>query len=156
MKYTKHKPLLQVVNSSISTLVSQNAQIPVDDTIPQKTEGYELLTRTITPKRVGSKLLILVSLLGSQSTSTSLVVALFKDDDDNALRAINQQNTTFTLASTIFFTYLHTVTSLDTITFKLRVGTSGAGTETRINGISTGHIFGDSGFTDITILEVAE
>ena len=61
---------------------------PIDDTIPQNTEGDEYLTLAITPTNASNKLLIEVSIHNSHTATVSLNSAsLFQDSTANALAA---------------------------------------------------------------------
>ena len=55
--------ILQVVNTQTGEFITGTTTIPDDDTIPQITEGFEVMTRTITPTNVSNTLLINVSIL---------------------------------------------------------------------------------------------
>ena len=62
--------VLQVKNYQFGSLLSLgNVQIPYDDTIPQITEGGEVMTLTITPQSASSKLMIEVLVNASPSLS---------------------------------------------------------------------------------------
>jgi hypothetical protein len=71
--------------AATTTPGSTTTAIPADDTIPQNTEGAEVLTCTITPTSTSNHLLLTLS--GWVSCSASGVVpvaAFFKDSDANA------------------------------------------------------------------------
>ena len=60
--------VLQVVNFQTGEFSTFGNAIPLDDTIPQNTEGNEYMSLSITPTSASSKLLIEVSaLLGANS-----------------------------------------------------------------------------------------
>lgn len=71
-------PLTKVVYSIPST--SGSSLIPYDNTTPANTEGTQLLSQTLTPSGVNSKLLINGELMVDSSTNTRyLTLACFKD-----------------------------------------------------------------------------
>jgi len=75
--------IVEVIYTSSAVL---NATIPIDNSIPQNTEGTELLSVTITPSTATSKIRITV-LIGVTQVSNSAVSicgALFKDTDAGA------------------------------------------------------------------------
>ena len=107
-----------------STAISSN--IPPDNTIPQNTEGAEILSVTITPRRVTSKIRLTVSVgTGSTSDGTSVVtLALFKDSDADAFHAsstYNTDNDTLEQGGVRIYT-IHSPATTSPITYKVRVG----------------------------------
>ncbi len=78
---------VQVVSVGSSAVATGTTTIPVDDTIPQITEGNEFMTLAITPRSATNRLLIRVVFhLSHGSVSTAnLVAALFQDSTANAL-----------------------------------------------------------------------
>ncbi len=80
--------LVQNVFASTTSLVSSTTGLPyARDTIPQNTEGDEILTATITPKSSTNKLLIQFSCSFAVSSVTAVSGALFQDSTANALSA---------------------------------------------------------------------
>jgi hypothetical protein len=73
------------VNADLSTV------IPFDDTIPQNTEGTEILSSSITLKTTSSRVRIRFDGFGVAATASAtlaLTAALFQDSIANALRAV--------------------------------------------------------------------
>jgi hypothetical protein len=97
--------------------------IPNDDTIPQITEGSEVMTRTITPKDAQSILKIDVTAVFANN-GTHAVAALFKDADADAL-ACSYIEQGASQPVTHHFTYLMPSGSTATKTFRVRVGGNG-------------------------------
>ncbi|RLC09237.1 MAG: hypothetical protein DRI57_22495 [Deltaproteobacteria bacterium] len=86
--------VLQVVHSQSNEFVSSDQAIPWDDTIPQQTEGIEVLTVTITPENASSKLLVeaCIHTVEEADTSDHVMVAIFKDSDFDAIAtAVEEQ-----------------------------------------------------------------
>jgi hypothetical protein len=135
--------------TSLTALTTITTVIPYDDTIPQNTEGDQILSLTVTPTSATSKLLIFVDVTaGSNSTSRNVNVALFQDSTADALAATSDGNSVH---------MLHTMTSGTTsaTTFKVRCGPSAAGT-VYVNGtIAGGALYNGKCSTTLTILEVA-
>lgn len=80
-----------VIGHSISTVTANttvSTNIPLDDTIPQSTEGYEFITVTHTPKSTTSILVVEATVhANSGNFNCPMIVALFKDTDTSAVCA---------------------------------------------------------------------
>lgn len=115
-------------------LASGAGTTPMDDSIPQNTEGNEFMTLAITPENVNNTLAIEVNWNGG-ATSQDITVALFQDSVADALAAVTASRATLT--TSLFqrgeFTYEMTAGTTSAITFKVRAGASGA-TTTYFNG----------------------
>jgi hypothetical protein len=81
--------VLQVTRSTTASVVTCGTTIPWDDTIPQITEGNEVLTITISPISATSVIYLKfdASGVGSQAVTNSGTVAFFKDSTANAIYA---------------------------------------------------------------------
>lgn len=117
--------LLQRVSTMTSSVVTCSTTIPADDTIPQNTEGTEVLTLAITPKFTTSTLIIDFSGIATQSATGSggPTVALFQDSTAGALAA---QCLTTASNRSISAIIKHVMTSGTTsaTTFKIRIGSN--------------------------------
>ena len=115
--------------------------IPLDDTIPQNTEGDERLSVTITPESNTNRLVIetLVN-VSSSASSTTFTTALFQDSTANALAAARSfGGGNETVVPTLVKHEMAAGTTSAT-TFKTRVG-GDAGT-TAFNGASGARNYG--------------
>lgn len=145
--------VLQEVNASTATKSTTTTQIPTDDTIPQNTEGAEILSVSITPIMATSKLKIDVIVHGSNDGVSNFTIALFQDSIADAIaastRAIPSAN--YSGESNI----KHSMTSGTTspITFKVRVGPNATVTST-INGSNNARLFGGVLISSITVTEI--
>jgi len=81
--------VLQVTRSTTASVVTCGTTIPWDDTIPQITEGNEVLTITISPISATSVIYLKFDASGvaSQSVGNSGTVAFFKDSTADAIYA---------------------------------------------------------------------
>ena len=81
--------VLQVVRSTTSSVITCGTTIPWDDTIPQITEGNEVLTVAITPLSATSTIYLKFDASGSASAgvTNSATAAIFKDSTANAIYA---------------------------------------------------------------------
>jgi len=78
--------VVQAVHTHEGDRIAGTAIIPLDDTIPQITEGTEGLTASITPNNVANKLRIdVVMNLGVSATNEQMQIALFQDSTADAL-----------------------------------------------------------------------
>lgn len=135
-----------------------SAEIPVDDTIPQNTEGaeYTAIATSYTPKKVGNKLLVeaMVS-LSNASVASSLIAALFQDSTADALAAGIGR---IPLANAVVQVHLAaevTVASLSATTFKIRVSTGGT-TNVKVNGNGGSTVFSTAKPSYLKITEIAQ
>lgn len=108
--------------SADSAMATGSTAIPFDDTIPQNTEGVQLLSVSITPRSSTSKLEIEAEIFIGTGSVDAGTIALFQDSTANALAA----KTDYTGATeTRIVTLRHVMTSGTTssTTFKIRYGT---------------------------------
>ncbi len=130
--------------------------IPDDDTIPQSTEGLEIITATITPTSATNRLLIKATCNVSFVSLGQVqgCIALFKDSDTSAIAAsaIDFSDNTVMVGRDLFYEMAAGTTSA--ITFKIRVGSTVAGTVT-VNGSSGSRKFGGVMGTYLEIIEVS-
>lgn len=146
----------QVVSVETGALITTTTQMPHDDTIPQNTEGVEVMTVAITPGHNDNRLLIMVTIaaLGHSFSGTDrLVVALFKDAVAGALAAASEENVTDS-ESNISFNHIVAAGQTTEIVFKVRAGGGQAGTLT-VNGSNSNRYLGGVMSSSIVIVEVA-
>ncbi len=145
------------VQSSMSVttaLVDCTTAMPVDDTIPQNTEGTEVLTHAHTPRSTTNILLITVCIGGAQPNTAGvhMGVALFQDSTASALAAVSQTASEDS-SENITFMYKMTAGTTSATTFKVRLGSS-TGAQVRVNsGNGLGRAFGGVGITSIRVDE---
>ena len=155
--------ILQVVRTETSANTSGSVAIPLDNTIPQNTEGFEALTCTITPVSATSKLYIVSTMYaGEPSNSTNdLVAALFRDSTANAFAVsmgIKDVNNLESGAPLYTSAYINSNSTAST-TIKARVGAADAAAivlNIATGGARTYPAFGGVYFSSITIMEVAQ
>lgn len=127
------------VSASTNSVVPCSTIIPFDNTIPQITEGTQVLSVTITPLNAASTIEITYSVEGSSSTAMSVIGCVFQDTTVNALTGSlslgteTGPNMKFLLTRT--FTVL--ATTIGARTYFLRVGPGSSGTF-YVNGDKTG------------------
>lgn len=143
--------LWQRVHASSATYSTVSTLIPNDDTIPQSTEGGEILSAAITPKNATHTIRVRISVQVSANSSARATVALFKDSEANALAA---QGATLGSASmqVIQLEYEEPAASLSARTYKVRVGPSTG--NCYVNGNSTSRQYGGVSRATLTVDEV--
>ena len=143
----------QVVNVMNSALTPCNVAIPYDDSIPQNTEGIEVMTLAITPTNTANKLKIEVTTIIACDSDRNIIAALFQDSTVNSLAAASMLNGLDDAAVTITFTFYMTAGTTSSTTFKVRCG-SADGSGCDFNGSNGSRIFGGVCASSITISEI--
>ena len=146
--------IVQIVNTQTGALASGSGTIPIDNTIPQNTEGNEFMTLAITPTSASNKLLIDVNFIGGEVSNIADLhtVALFQDSTANALASTIADNYAIG-ASSVNFTHYMTAGTTSSTTFKVRAGaTVGSMYMNGFTGI--GQIYGGVAVSSITITEI--
>jgi len=146
-------PVIQRVYTSTSALIVIDTAMPIDDTIPQITEGEEVLTLAITPTNASNILEIefTVNCMG-QNANANALAALFQDATAGALAASRLIAVTNEAggASAIL---KHTMVAgtVAATTFRIRMGYSA--NTVNVNGNSGAREFGGVSSTTLTIVE---
>lgn len=145
--------VLQVASASIATVVDCTTVTPLDDTIPQKGEGDEVLTLAFTPIYDSSILEIaFTSMVSTDGTSLSIVTALFQDSDDDALAASYILAETSGISAEGSLVHYMTSGTTSSTTFKIRIGPDAS--HVYVNGdISGTQFFNGVANTFLTITE---
>jgi hypothetical protein len=149
-------PLGAVVQEAITLNVTKQTGttlIPIDDTIPQITEGDEYMNVTITPKSTTNKLRIeAVANVSSGAASNAIVIALFQDSTANALNAGWQRTQTNDGPMQLTLRHEMAAGTTSATTFRIRIGAQSAGTVT-FNGVAATRYFGGVMTSSISITE---
>ena len=150
--------IIQIVHKDYRDFFSTTALIPLDDTIPQNTEGAEVFTQAITPTRSDSKILITCVLNISNSNASNLhTAAIFRDSIANSIAAgwalcvgTNAPN------SPMVINFLDSPATTSAVTYKVRVGYSaGSSSTVQVNGGSGTRYLGGSLASGMTLMEVS-
>ena len=149
--------VLQVVdvhNGSVSTFT---ASIPFDDTIPQITEGTEIMTLSITPTSTTSKLFIQAGVFATPSANNMIITTcLFEGTTSNALSAIYWRDSLAGFGDIAQLNHTMVSGSTSIKTFRIRMGIDSGSSTTTVNGHGGGRRYGGviSSFIRITEYEV--
>ena len=135
----------------VVSVVTCSTLIPDDDTIPQNTEGDEVITVTITPTSATNRLRIEFNAphIGAGGVD-DIGVALFQDSTANALAAGRGRN-----PSRLQLSLVHEMAAGTTsaTTFKIRIG--GTGVTCYVNGNGAGaRIFGGVAAARLRVTEI--
>lgn len=144
--------LIQTVHSQTGSVSSSVTVMPLDDTIPQITEGTEILTATITPTNAANTLIIEAVVYAANNSGITNVAAIFQDSTANALAAgaiAAASNAIFPLV----IRFKMTAGTTSATTFRLRTGPSTAVTMT-VNGVSGGRLLGGVLISSLTVREM--
>lgn len=129
--------------------------IPVDDTVPQNTEGTEVLSVAYAAKTTTNRLRLRFIAFGGQTSGSTktIVAAIFGSDSASAKVATAQQTVTGSLNSLCVEVEI-TPGTTSSRTYSVRVGTAD-GTAMRLNGIpSLGRYFGGAARATLVIEEI--
>ena len=133
-------------NNSVTTV------IPKDDTIPQSSEGTQIMTATITPKSASNLLLVRYTCNMAINSSGDAIMALFRDSGADAIDAKSHRVSTAQL-EVASSEILVSAGSTAATTFKVNVGPGAAGTLV-LNGISSGRLLGGVQRCSLVIEEI--
>lgn len=139
--------------ASYATYTNLTATVPVDDTIPQNTEGTQILSVSITPKTTTNRLRIRAHVAGADATTSgATTTAIFSNASANALRAIvvSQPGANLIQSFALEHEYVPGVTSA--VTISVRVGPL-SGTFWA-NGNSTSRFLGGASACTLVVEEI--
>ena len=120
--------LLQTATSQI-TASSGTATIPLDSTIPQISEGFQVFTTTFTPLSTTSRIIVEADFVVSNNTAArTIMAALFKDGGANAVTVSATYSATANAAFIMRISYVFNSVSKTATTFALRLGANSTGT----------------------------
>lgn len=126
--------------------------IPLDNTIPQNTEGTEIITQAITPKYASSTIRVTFQGWGTVNGAGALIAALFVDTTANALTASATTTPSGNELEPVVLMYEEASASTTARTYKIRVGPNGG--TARMNGNTAGRFFGGVSRSTLIVEEV--
>lgn len=135
-------PLVQFVEGTpYTTYTDISVEMPADDSVPQNTEGVELVTVTITPVDSTNRLVIEGNVWGAVASAGVATAALFKDSTASAI-AVSCARAGAAEIVNIKLQHEMAAGGTSAITFKLRVGPSSGAANFYVNGSTTTRLFG--------------
>ena len=151
---TRGKGVQKVIGTT-ATMTTTTTLVPFDDTIPQNTEGAEVVTVAITPLNTANRLIITASIhMATSAGQATGAIALFQDSTASALATGSQNLADNGPMSTVILHHEMAAGTVSATTFKIRGGSNIAGTVT-FNGSAGGRIYGGVAISQIEIVEVA-
>jgi hypothetical protein len=145
--------IVQQVHNTDATYASTTSTFPLDDTIPQITEGAEAVTVAITPTNSSNYLLVEAGgMFTNSSSSTSVTLCIFQDSTANAIAASGFATSSASNPNSGTITHRMAAGTTSSTTFKLRfAGQSGT---TYRNGTSSARLYGGTSNSWITVTEI--
>ncbi len=145
--------IVQKVRSELRTVATGNTAMPADNTIPQITEGAQLLTATIKPTSAINWLNFKFSGFMSAAAAAYLHTALFEGNTLNALAGFLSYCPAASQTYPILLSHQMRAAITDATTFRIRVGCHNA-TVWTVNGYGGGQMLGGVTVADLEITEV--
>lgn len=133
--------VVQIVYAQYSDVITGSTSMPADDTIPQSTEGFEVMTATITPRYTDSYILISGTAHLNNPVSSSMTAAIFRNSETDAIAVSTAWVSSGTQILSFPLSHVDVVTGAGAITYAVRVGINNVGTVT-FNGYDSGRQFG--------------
>lgn len=145
--------VVQSARAQYATRSTHTTVIPGDNTIPQNTEGDEILTVSITPKNANNKIRIRVTMpvVSSNVANNSVAAALFRDSVADAIGAGAATLDNASYWTGITFDVEETAGSTSSRTYKLRAGPTA--NTMYVNGNATG-VFGGVMVVSLVVEEI--
>ena len=145
--------VVQHVFATDATYASTTSTFPLDDTIPQSSEGAEAVTVAITPTNSSNYLLIEAGgMYTNSNSSTSVTLAIFQDSTANAIAVNGFAVSSGRNPNSGTITHRMAAGTTSSTTFKLRFGGQ-SGTSYR-NGISSNRLYGGTVNSWIMVTEL--
>lgn len=149
-----HGTIAQVVRDVETAYTTCGTIMPIDDTIPQNTEGDEVLAVSITPTNAASTLLIIVDLNVQLAVASGLFAsAVFVDSASNAIAGRVGTSPTTGRVETSHYTHSLLAGSTTARTYRVRAGSATA-TDLKINGDDATRLLGGVMSSSLTVIEV--
>ncbi len=144
--------VLQTVSTVFSAFDTITAAFPCDNSVPQSTEGEEVLTATITPSSASNKVRCRLLFFGTTGIgSGNFGMGVFRDSVGPALEAVASFGAGY--AHQLVIDYIDAPASISAVTYKMRAG-SNSGT-LYCNGDQSGvRLFNGVGRCSIILQEI--
>jgi hypothetical protein len=139
-----------------TTSAALTVQLPYDDTIPQNTEGTQVLSASITPKTTTNRVRARAVLFGGPaSTDGQIVAALFRNSGANAIAATTARTLAVPASTTAIVLEFEDVPgSTSSQTYNIRVGHGASGNNAWLNGDNAGRKFGGAARCTLILEEI--
>lgn len=121
---------IQNVRSISSAVATGTTTMPIDNSIPQSTEGDQYFSQAFTPTSACNICEISWLLYLANSATNTQGVALFQDAGTDAISAVSQTIPSTNFRAMISGLFSKVINTAIAVTFKIRSGGGGAGTTT--------------------------
>lgn len=141
--------------ASYATYAALTTQIPGDNTVPQNTEGTQVLSVSLTPKSTTNR--VRVRFQGEFSTNASpgsAAAALFTSASASAIASTLVTSPTADYAQPIVLEWEYVPATTSPLTFSIRVGPISAITM-KMNGTATSQFFNGTVAATLVVEEIA-
>ena len=151
--------VVTVANSTWTNIPGSSYTIPLDNTIPQSTEGYQILSQSFTPKSATSTILIKIdgyAISGGTAIYDSAILSLF-DGSANAIAAKwvgYAHAANIDHISSLSLTKTVSSGSVSARTYSARLAPTTTTGNVAINGNSSGALLGGVSSVTMTIMEI--
>lgn len=145
---------IQSAYAEYTTNADLSALIPLDDTIPQVTEGTQILSVTITPHSTTNRVRVRFQCQFQHASPSNVIAAVFVNGAANALVTEFTTNANSGgYATQLVLEKEHVPGSTAAQTYTVRIGPQ-SGT-IRLNGSTAGRLFGGSSVATLVVEEIA-
>lgn len=134
-------------NTNITTALS------LSDTVPQITQGTQILTLTITPRFATSQIRLTFNGFGTGSLAFWLIAALFRSPVTNAIYTATSASAAAGNGQQVTIDWIDSPATTSATTYTIRVGPNTAMT-LRMNGSSAARFFGGSAACTLVAQEI--
>lgn len=139
--------------ATYATYAQITGLIPLDNTVPQASEGTAILNLSHTPQSPSNRVRIRFSGFANSASDSVPIVAFLSIDGSAAVQAVAVSAGSAAMPAQVFFEYEHIPGDTSAHTYSVRVGPGGVGT-VRFNGGATTRLFGGAAAARLTIEEV--
>lgn len=145
---------VQRLNTQVGTYSTSTALIPRDNTVPQITEGTQLMSLAVTPTLATNNLSVEATVMAAANGANNVICALYRSDSASAIATVMSTQGGSDWAQTIPIKWTGVANSTASLTFSVRCGLNSSGTMS-FNGVpSTGALFGGTAASTLQISEV--
>lgn len=148
-----HGTVAQHIPAFNSTYQTLGAIFPADDTIPQITEGDEVLSVTITPTDANSRILVRGVLNVGGPSSAIIGAASFRVGFTDGIGACETSINVSTTMQQLIIESSYNAVDTSTRTYTIRCGSASA-TDVKLNGVNLAREFGGSAVSRMDVFEV--
>ena len=113
--------VVQRVSTQTGTVATGTTTIPIDNTIPQNTEGDQYMSLAITPSNTAN-ILQITTVVVYACNATAPIMALFQDTTAGALSAVSTSDPDVNAIRVATFIHTMTAGTTSSTTFKIRMG----------------------------------